>query len=114
MLKLMLASSIISVVVFIFLIFLSSFFIVNLQHKSRKCHLSDQGQPLPDIYEDEDGVASLESQKNHHVKFSKWLAISSSFVGLFTAILHVLFVENSRSGRGVQSLASWIFLADWV
>ena len=114
MAKLPLAFLIISLITFAYLIGLSAFLTFKFHSRSGKVPQNDEGEPLPIAYEDEDGMATAESQKNHQVVFAKWIALPSSLIGLALSVVFTVARAQGRSGQDIESVAGWLYLADWV
>ena len=75
---------------------------------------NDRGERVVDCYADEDGVASLASQKSFTIRTPRGVGLASSFIGFLTSLVLVIAPYHDWSNISLQSFAPWIFLANWV
>ena len=64
------------------------------------------------LYEDEDGAATVETQKEFSVALPIYLALSSALIGCLAAVTNAVITTVTPIGRlGVES---WVILGSWV
>ena len=68
----------------------------------------------PEIYEDEDGIATEESQKGRHASIAIWIAIPSVVSGFVASILALWRLTRIPSLNQIQSTPCALTIASWV
>ena len=64
------------------------------------------------LYEDEDGAATEETQKEFSVAIPTYLALSSALIGCLAAVTNAVITTVPRiASLGVES---WVILGSWV
>ena len=66
------------------------------------------------LYEDEDGVATAESQKQQASPAIKWVAISIAMLGFFISFSLALLTTLSVAPCRQAILSTWLTFAAWV
>jgi hypothetical protein len=70
-------------------------------------------EPLDDLYEDEDGKASVETQSQFKTLIPRIFALLSTLLGLFAAIALAVFVTVGTITSSVTT-ESWLRVATWI
>jgi len=82
----------------------------------RRQRVSDEKE----LYEDEDGVATFESQKKYSVRIQIGTLIVTSIAGFFSALAAYIFLETPylhshlAEAYDIRATEVWIWLALWV
>ena len=66
------------------------------------------------IYEDEDGVATEESQKHQSVSTPRWISLSACFVGFSVSIFVAILGATNSFGLSAANVENWLALGSWV
>jgi len=72
------------------------------------------------LYEDEDGVATLESQKKYSVRIQIGTLVITSIAGFFSALAAYIFLKIPYLGddlvkaHDIRAIEAWTWLAIWV
>ena len=82
--------------------------------RAREISKSDGEESVAQVYEDEDGVATEESQKHYSVSISKWITLSSTGAGLFTSVVIALLMSLPSFGFHADTIDYWLALGTWV
>ena len=104
--------SIIRLCVFLFVFLITSYLTYDILTKARNKEVSDQGEDTTKAYQDEDGVASDESQKERSVTLTKYFTLASVLAGV---IISFSFSINATiaSSRNLY-VDCWVSSGSWV
>ena len=69
-------------------------------------------EELHKLYEDRDGVATKESQKEYSVAIPKYVALSSSIIGFLASTAIAVFA--SVHFTEAPSIENWLWFGSWV
>ena len=69
-------------------------------------------QPVGDVYEDEDGKATEESQKQFNTFLPRLVALVASMLGVLTAIVSA--VLKSLGSQSIEIVDTWLRAGCWV
>ena len=96
--------------ILVFLLTLPTLWSLFNQAKS-KAHRGDY-EEIHKLYQDRDGVATEDSQKEYSAAIAKYTALSSSILGLIASIAIAAF--TSVNSVDYSCLESWLSSGTWV
>ncbi|KAK3078802.1 hypothetical protein LTS18_006586, partial [Coniosporium uncinatum] len=73
-----------------------------------------------ELYEDKDGVATLESQKKYSVRIQIGTLVITSIAGFFSALAAYIFLkvpylhDDLVKAHGIRAIEAWTWLAIWL
>jgi len=67
-----------------------------------------------ELYEDEDGIATVETQKAYSVKAQNVLATTVTGAGFAVAVVHAVMVSSYGGNWGIVFVDGWICVGIWV
>lgn len=101
-------------------------FLSRLRHNkltSRTTHENGNGhswnsngagyERIPELYKDEDGIATAESMRQYHVRTQKIAVLLGSLLGFGVAVAAATLVTTEGAGVGVM-VGAWMFVVSWV
>lgn len=85
---------------------------IHIFHKIRSQQKENGFEELHKLYEDRDGIATEESQKEYSAAIPKYIGLSSSFLG-FLASIAAAVIDSIRPAENLF-IENWISLGSWV
>lgn len=108
------SSTIICLVVLAFTSCVNFYVIFRSQTGARRTPKDDREENVELVYEDEDGVATNESQKLQRTSISKWLASLTAGLGVLMSLSLAVYRYYAIPGFKIEFVNDWLSLANWV
>ena len=93
--------------------FLILYVVFDTVTRTRGISKSDGQESVSQLYEDEDGIATEESQKRYSVSIPRWTTLSGAGAGLLTSIA-IALLRTLFSGFRAATIDHWLTLGSWV
>lgn len=103
-----------SLAIFSLLLCTACYFIYHSVRKMQMKHTSTYEELVSCLYEDEDGVATAESQKQQASPAIKWVATTLAILGFLISFSLAVLITLSAVPCRQPILSTWLTFATWV